>query len=97
MSKQWIDAYFTTSRGIRYSDMEYVQSFVKKALEMQEEGSWKNIIIDIENDEDLGQFIVLRGKRLETDTEYEQRTKHEQYQKQVRRKMYEDLKKEFGE
>ena len=71
---------------------------LEKALEEQEKGTWKDIVIDIDVDAGCGdQIIVLRGKRLETDAEYEQRTKYEAYQKQVRRQMYEDLKKEFGD
>lgn len=97
MSKQWIQTYFAPDTNIRYSDMGYVKPILEKALEEQEKGTWKDIVIDIETDSYGDQIIVLRGKRLETDAEYTQRIKYEDYQKQVRRKIYEDLKKEFGD
>lgn len=98
MSKQWIQTYFAPDTNIRYSDMGYLKPILEKALEEQEKGTWKDIVIDIDVEAGCGdQIIVLRGKRLETDVEYAQRTKYEAYQKQVRRQMYEDLKKEFGE
>lgn len=97
MSKQWIQTYFAPDTNIRYSDMGYLKPILEKALEEQEKGTWKDIVIDVDTDSYGDQIIVLRGKRLETDAEYEQRTKYEAYQKQVRRQMYEDLKKEFGD
>ena len=98
MSKQWIQTYFAPDTNIRYSDMGYLKPILEKALEEQEKGTWKDIIIDVDTAASCGeQIIVLRGKRLESDAEYEQRAKNEAYQKQVRRQMYENLKKEFGE
>jgi hypothetical protein len=62
-------------------------------LQKCKEEGWEYIDYDYSGGE---KEYYLYKTRLETDEEYEKRMKHEEQQKENRRKQFEQLKKEFG-
>lgn len=95
--KKWIDSAFNTIFG-GDADLRVMDELVNKAKRAVESGEWKEMYVHLEEDyEDFN--LQIRGKRLETDEEFSERVlneiKYEDAQKETRKRIYQELKKEF--
>ena len=95
---RWVSARFNGKKYLSsYSSVKSAMEALQEAMDAETSGEWKDLCLDIEHDYGDSHELVIRGKRLETDAERAQRENQERAAEDYRRKMYEQLKKEFGD
>ena len=74
-----------------------ISEFIKELQELQSKG-WRNIELEKESEYDGVYYYIRATKtRPETDSEYNKRIADEKQMMENRKRMYEQLKNEFGE
>lgn len=93
MSKKQITIILENSVDIKYSLLDKVIDRLQKLKEKYEK-EYNDLYLDEEYIDEV-ESIVLKGNRLETNKEYQNRLKQEGQKKSWRQRQYEELKKEF--
>ncbi len=75
--------------------VEDALKFISKQIIEAENKGYTKLNFDHSSDYDDNSILVLKGTRLETDEEYNDRIKFEKKQEERRFRQYEELKKEF--
>ena len=95
-----------------YVDLKTLAEKINAAIEAEKNGEWSEMHSDVKSEYEDSYNIVIVGKRLETDAEYNRRIKQEERQRnqnkknkekqkveqeKYEKKLYEKLKNKYGD